>query len=164
MTAAGNLQSDTAPRGEMLNRQIVDDLYSEALLLADEARAVFDMRGGSDDALPATTKLALSVEGLKTTTRIMHVLAWLLNQRAFFAGDLTLKQLAAHGRLPKDRASDARQVELLPALTQHIVERTEQLHARVARLELRAASEPPQTQDGGVHAIQDKLRNAFPSA
>ena len=164
MTAAGNPQSSPAPQGEVLNRHIVDDLYSEALLLADEARAVFDMRGDADAALPATTKLALSVEGLKTTTRIMHVLAWLLNQRAFFAGELTLKQLIAHGRLPEDRASDAQQVEHLPALTQHIVERTEQLHARVARLELRASSEPPQTQDGGVHAIQDTLRNAFPFA
>jgi regulator of CtrA degradation len=38
-------------------------------------------------------------EALRTTTRIMHCLAWLLNRRAWFAGELTEQQLRRHGRL-----------------------------------------------------------------
>ncbi|MDX1704743.1 MAG: DUF1465 family protein, partial [Altererythrobacter ishigakiensis] len=58
-----------------LSRPIIESLYSEALLLADEVRAVFAVGMGetakdADDAL----RLALSSEGLKATTRIMHVL------------------------------------------------------------------------------------------
>lgn len=68
-----------------LSRPIIEALYTEALVLADEVRAVFaagtrEPVAGED----AFVRLALSTEGLKTTTRMMHVLAWLLNQRALF--------------------------------------------------------------------------------
>lgn len=71
-----------------LSRQIIEALYTEALILADDVRAVFaagtrEPVAGED----AYMRLALSAEGLKTTTRMMHVLAWLLNQRALFKGN-----------------------------------------------------------------------------
>mgnify|MGYP002039478373 CR=1 FL=1 len=47
---------------------------------------------------------ALECEGLKATTRIMHVLAWLLNHRAFLAGQLSEVQWERHTNLPPDRA------------------------------------------------------------
>ena len=74
-------------RTKNLSRPIIESLYTEALVLADEVRAVFAL---AQDSSPIATsdriKLALSAEGLKTTTRMMHVLAWLLNQRAHFSG------------------------------------------------------------------------------
>jgi hypothetical protein len=97
-----------------LSRPIIEALYSEALILADEVRAVF--AAGVREPLTgedAYVRLALSTEGLKTTTRMMHVLAWLLNQRALFSGELTENQVRLHGALPPDRASDAAQLALL---------------------------------------------------
>jgi regulator of CtrA degradation len=85
-----------------LSPTIVEALYSEALVLADAARAAFDLSGrltaASEDEDLA--RIALSCEALRTTTRMMHAIAWLLNQRAYFAGELSEFQLRRHGRLP----------------------------------------------------------------
>ena len=119
-----------------ISEPIVEALYCEALVLADEVRANFDLapadlRAPEGDA----EKLALSVEGLRTTTRMMHILAWLLNQRAYFSGDLSERQLRKHGELPEDRPADPEQVALLDPATQEIIAQTEQMHTRIARLD-----------------------------
>ena len=88
-----------------LSPTIIESLYCEALELADEARAIFDLSGrldlaGEDEDL---ARVALSCEALRTTTRMMHAIAWLLTQRAYFAGELSEFQLRHHGRLPPDQ-------------------------------------------------------------
>ncbi|MEP3029692.1 MAG: DUF1465 family protein [Erythrobacter sp.] len=119
-----------------LSRPIIEALYSEALVLADEVRAVFalgikDSPLNEDDAV----RLALSTEGLKTTTRMMHILAWLLNQRAFFSGELTENQVRRHSELPDDRPADPEQLAMLETATCELVEETTRLHRRIARLD-----------------------------
>ncbi len=124
-----------------LSRPIIEALYTEALVLADEVRAAFalggnmaghvEMTGHSEDDF----RLALSSEGLKCTTRMMHVLAWLLNQRAFFAGDLNESQLRKHGRLPEDRVARPENLEMLEPATCDLIEETMYLHRRIARLD-----------------------------
>lgn len=123
-------------RPSSLSRPIIESLYSEALILADEVRAVFavgmgDMTSGADDGL----RLALSSEGLKATTRMMHVLAWLLNQRAYFAGEMSEGQLRKHSKLPHDRPSTSEDMALLEAPTCDLIEDTMRLHRRIARLD-----------------------------
>ncbi len=119
-----------------LSRPIIEALYTEALVLADEVRAAFalGMREphASEDPF---TRLALSTEGLKTTTRMMHVLAWLLNQRALFAGELSETQVRRHGALPPDRATDPQHLAVLEPATQALIGETENLHRRIARLD-----------------------------
>lgn len=119
-----------------LSRPIIEALYTEALVLADEVRAVFaagtrEPVAGED----AFVRLALSTEGLKTTTRMMHVLAWLLNQRALFSGEISENQVRLHGALPPDRGSDPAQLALLEAGTCELIADTERLHQRIARLD-----------------------------
>ena len=119
-----------------LSRPIIEALYSEALVLADDVRAVFAL--GTKEPVSgenAMIRLALSTEGLKTTTRMMHLLAWLLNQRAFFSGEMTENQVRNHGALPPDRASDPLQLEMLEAETRALIAETEALHRRIARLD-----------------------------
>ena len=119
-----------------ISEPIVEALYCEALVLADEVRANFDFVTADDCQLQSDReKLALSVEGLRSTTRMMHVLAWLLNQRAYFSGDLSETQLRRHGELPADRPADPEQVALLDEQTRELVVLTEQMHARIARLD-----------------------------
>jgi len=122
-----------------LSPTIVEALYSEALVLADEARAAFDFSGrlvpaGEDEDL---ARIALSCEALRTTTRMMHAIAWLLNQRAYFAGELSEFQLRRHGRLPQ-RQPDASpdQVALLGPELEALIERTRLFYARIERLDL----------------------------
>jgi len=119
-----------------LSRPIVEALYTEALVLADEVRAVF-AHGTREPEIGEDTlvRLALSTEGLKTTTRMMHILAWLLNQRAFFSGELTETQVRQHGTLPADRPSDEKALEALEPATRELIAESEQLHRRIARLD-----------------------------
>jgi regulator of CtrA degradation len=65
----------------------------------------------------------------------MHVLAWLLNQRALFSGELSENQVRLHGALPPDRGSDSRQLALLEPETRALIADTEKLHQRIARLD-----------------------------
>ena len=124
------------PRTTNLSRPIVEALYTEALVLADDVRAVFAL--GVKEPQPGDdtgARLALSTEGLKTTTRMMHVLAWLLNQRAFFSGELNENQVRLHGTLPEDRAADPNAMAALEPETRELIEETERLHQRIARLD-----------------------------
>jgi len=119
-----------------LSRPIIEALYTEALVLADEVRAVFALGTREPEVgEDATARLALSTEGLKTTTRMMHVLAWLLNQRAFFSGELTETQVRRHGTLPKDRPADPKALATLEPATCELIAETERLHRRIARLD-----------------------------
>lgn len=127
-------------RTTSLSQPIIEALYTEALVLADDVRAVFakgtiEPEPGLTRHEDAMTRLALSTEGLKTTTRMMHVLAWLLNQRAFFSGELSERQVRLHGSLPADRPGDAQQIDRLEPATRELIAETERLHRRIARLD-----------------------------
>ncbi|MCK0099871.1 DUF1465 family protein [Qipengyuania sp. S6317L1] len=119
-----------------LSRPIIEALYTEALVLADDVRAVF-ARGAHEPEIGADTmvRLALSTEGLKTTTRMMHILAWLLNQRAFFSGELNEDQVRKHGTLPPDRPSDPKALASLEPATRELIAESERLHERISRLD-----------------------------
>ena len=142
-----------------INCEIIEELYSQALVLADDARTVFDLRRTDAAVQPDDlTRVALSIEGLRTTTRLMHVLAWLLNQRAYRSGELSAGQLARSGRLPDEPPADVDNLALLEPATRALIEEGEALHARVARLdrEWRAnAGEPP------VEELRGRITAAF---
>ena len=114
-----------------INPRIVEALYGEALVLADELRLRFggDFRAEGD----AARQVALSCEGLRSTTRTMHCLAWLLNHRAFFADEISEFQLRRHGRLPA--ALPSGDLTRLPEDAARLVRLSERLFARVERLE-----------------------------
>ena len=142
-----------------IRRQVVEDLYEETLLLADEAREAFDMRrrepgDGGDDA----GRIALSIEGLRTTTRLMNLLAWLLNQRAFFAGELSEMQVKRCGSLASDRRSDPVQMAELQLATRALIRESERLYARAERLDVQLRSE---AHTGPARDLQDRLSSAF---
>lgn len=71
------------------DRRLIDGLYVETLVLADEARSFFDLHREAERAgLAEMDKVTFACESLKVTTRLMHVIAWLLAQRAIFNGEL----------------------------------------------------------------------------
>lgn len=120
-----------------INPAIIEALYGEALVLADDVRAAFDLAPAKETGLPKDHwRIALSSEGLKATTRVMHVLAWLLNQRAYMKGDMTEFQLKRTGHLPPDRAPDTESLMMLEPMTRELIVDTQRLHTRVARLDM----------------------------
>ncbi len=144
---------------------IVDTLYADAIDLADEARAAFDMSGRLDEIGEDSemSRIALSCEALRTTTRMMHAIAWLLNQRAFFAGELSEFQLRRHGRLPPPQpASDPDQLSLLTPDMRELIERTKRFYDRIDRLD-RAWRDRFVMQPAAVHRLRERLGGAISS-
>ena len=145
-----------------LSPTIVDALYCEALVLADEARSAFDLSGrltraAEDEDL---ARIALSCEALRTTTRMMHAIAWLLNQRAFFAGELSEFQLRRHGRLPPPQPDpEPDQLALLDPELRDLTERTRRFYARVERLD-RAWRNHFAMHPAAIHRLRERLGRA----
>ena len=92
-----------------LTPKLVDSLYVEAMLLADEARSYFDACGRDDRlSLDPVDRVGFSCESLKVTTRLMHIIAWLLTQKAVAAGEVTRAQAGiSERRLGDAPATDA---------------------------------------------------------
>ncbi len=145
-----------------LSPTIVEALYNEALQLADDARAAFDLsgrltRGAEDEDL---ARIALSCEALRTTTRMMHAIAWLLNQRAYFAGELSEFQLRRHGRLPsRQTEAPGPQLGALPAELIELSERTRRFYARIERLDA-AWQRRFEMYPAAIHRLRDRLGQA----
>ena len=121
-----------------INPRIVEGLYCEALVLSDEVRSAFDLSGRleetgrSEDA----ARIALSCEALRTTTRMMHAVAWLLNHRAYFMGELSEFQLRRYGRLAPDfPATDPMRVALIDPEIRELIVATEGFYARLLRID-----------------------------
>ena len=147
---------------------IIASLYEEALLLADEARAAFALAQDPDllapDTYPAAegpARVALSCEALRTTTRMMHAIAWLLNHRAHFAGDLSEFQLRRNGRLPPPQPEgDPAQLALLDLATLDLVDRTRAFYQRIARLD-QAWHAGYAMQPSAVERLRERVDRAF---
>lgn len=131
-----------------LTPKLVDSLYVEAMVLADEARAYFDKHGRDDRmALDPLVRVGFSCESLKVTTRLMHIIAWILTQRAVAAGELTPEQARKPERqLGEAVESDEEVLEKLPESALELIRASSDLYERVRRIEESASmEEPPQS-------------------
>ena len=138
--------SETPEPEVRITPRLVDSFYTEAMLLADEARSYFDDAGRDDRAmLDPFVRVNFACESLKVTTRIMHIVAWLLTQRAIETGEIAQRE----GRRPERRLghaqdSDPAVVSRLPETAQRLVSASTDLYARVKRLdEGNVVEEPP---------------------
>ncbi|MET0376341.1 MAG: DUF1465 family protein [Rhizorhabdus sp.] len=152
---------DNGPTEIRLRGRLVNSLYTEAMVLADEARAYFDHQGREDrEALDPVARVTLSCESLKITTRLMHVLAWLLTERAIELGQMDAGDAAASARRLGDAApTDAISIEGLPAQAIALIDASQDIYARVRRLE----TEIPESTSGVSPALSllDRLERAF---
>ena len=117
--------------------RLIDSFYTEAMLLADEARSYFDDAGRDDrHMLDPFARVGFACESLKVTTRIMHIVAWLLTQRAIETGEIAERE----GRRPERRLGNAQDsdpniVAKLPEAAQRLINASADLYARVKRLD-----------------------------
>ena len=160
---AANDRGQPAGHDPALHRALVAGLYSEALLLADEARAWFDGGGpaGQWQASGPTplAQVTLGCESLRVTMRITHALSWLMAERA----RLTANPGDAHpalfqGTVP---APDEATLALLPAAAVRLIRASERLLVRINRI----VGAPQAGGEGApaapVHALLDRLRARY---
>jgi regulator of CtrA degradation len=141
-----------------ISPKIVEGLYCEALVLSDEVRHAFSLCGRADSgAADDPGRIAMSSEGLRTTTRMMHAVAWLLNHRAYFMGELSEFQLRRHGRLSLDlRGLGGEHVALLPANVRALVETTLRFYERLLHLD-RAWRQAPANAPSAIARLRERL-------
>lgn len=132
------MDDSDAPRPEArITPRLIDAFYPEAMLLADEARAYFDAAGRDvRQTLDPFARVGFACESLKVTTRIMHIVAWLLTQRAVESGEIN----ARDGHRPERRLghaqdSDESIVEQLPEPAKRLIHASADLYSRVRRLD-----------------------------
>lgn len=149
------------PNDLTLHRRLVDSLHVEAMLLADEARSYFDEAGKAErEALDPLDRVGFSCESLKVTTRLMHVIAWLLTQRAVDAGELRPRDaLHPSRRLGEPPVSDLATMRALPARARALIDASADLHRRVARLDAAQAAALPMPSP--VRSMQERLALSF---
>ena len=145
-----------------MQRRLVDSLYVEAMLLADEARAYFDEAGRAErEALEPLARVTFSCESLKVTTRLMHIIAWLLTQRAVAAGELRPRDaLDPSRRLGEAPVTDAAVLAALPERAQALIAASGDLHRRIARLDT-AQEQPVDAVPSPARSIQQRLARSF---
>ncbi len=138
-------ESDETPLPQAkITPRLIESLYTEAMLLADEARAYFDQQGRDERSeLPPFVRVGFACESLKVTTRIMHIVAWLLTQRAVESGEIK----GAEGRRPERRLghandSDPLVVDQIPESARKLVNASIDLYARIKRLDEGQMEEP----------------------
>jgi regulator of CtrA degradation len=121
-----------------IDQQIIDGLYIEAVVLADEARAYFDFQARTNRAeLDRYERLDFACESLKISTRIMHSIAWLLVQRAVLCGELPESaRLEDKYQLGAAQHTDPLVRAKLSPEMEGLILISEDLYNRVARLEV----------------------------
>lgn len=141
------------------NRRMVDSLYVEAMLLADEARSYFDDYGRSErDGLSPADRVAFSCESIKVTTRLMHVIAWLLTQKAVEVGELTAMAARDPSRMLGDAPeTTAGTLAAMPWSARALIRASVDIHRRISALE----DADPGTTEGPARQLMDRLASAF---
>ena len=87
-------------------------------------------------------RVGFACESLKVTTRIMHIVAWLLTQRAIDSGEIPGREgRRADRRLGHAQDTDPLVLRALPPSAQKLINSSADLYARVKRLD-----------DGGLEA------------
>ncbi|TCP37120.1 DUF1465 family protein [Sphingomonas sp. BK235] len=146
---------------EPMQRRLIDSFYMEAMVLADEARHYFDEGGRIErESLAPIDRVAFSCESLKVTTRLMHVIAWLLTQRAVIAGELTQGEATEPSRrLGAAPTTEGEVIEALPERARAMIVASSDLHRRVERLDRLQVAEP--TTNSPARSMLDRLATAF---
>lgn len=156
--------SVTLDRG--LHRRLVDGLYLEAMVMADEARAYFDHPDMSHAELQdPLRRVSFACESLKVTTRLMHIIAWLLSQRAWQRGEISDADLMDEKyRLGRATESDPDIAAVFPFAARALIDASQELYGRVARLQDRMdhmARPRGQVESSPARALMDRLNTAF---
>ena len=143
-----------------LTPRLIDSLYVEAMVLADEARAYFDCSGRDDRlALDPLARVGFACESLKVTTRLMQVVAWLMTQRAVAAGELSRAQAArTERRLGDAPASDEVLLPRLPQAAVALIRSSQDLYDRIRRVD---EGGTPEAQPSPARSLLGRLQRSL---
>ena len=155
------------PQPVSISSRIVEALYCEALVLSDEVRHTFVALSAPEKQTSVDknddVRNANSSEGLRTTTRMMHAVAWLLNHRAYHRGELSEFQLRRHARLSPDMLqSEPAYCALLSPHVQNVIVMTVHFYDRLLRLD-RSWRPDAEVAPGAISRLRERLESRLAS-
>ncbi|HTP77783.1 MAG TPA: DUF1465 family protein [Rhizomicrobium sp.] len=114
--------------------------FDEGMSLVEETAKYLDGKGRSEARdLPRKIAMLYAGESMRVTTRLMQAASWLLVQRAVHDGDMEPQDATSDryrlGSKELCLGSGAEGVELLPAKLRDLLERSDNLYRRIARLD-----------------------------
>ena len=149
-----------ASRLLVIDGKLIDDLYVEAMVLADEARDYLERGAAAErDGLEPMERVQFSCEALKITTRLMQVIAWLLSRRAFLRGEIDAAEARSETyRLGDAAATDHYTTRDLPSDMRVLIAASESLYMRAQRLEEQLIDRPQPGARPGNSPARDLIR------
>jgi regulator of CtrA degradation len=137
--------------------------FDEGMALVEETAHYLDGRGREEARkLQRHDQLVYAGESMRVTTRLMQAASWLLVQRAVLEGDMTAEDAAAERyRLGGRELCLSRRDDIgeLPPKLVDLLERSESLYRRIARLDDVLFGRAQRS--AGATALFGKLEQAF---
>lgn len=148
--------------------QLVDRLYEEAVSLADQARAYFGTHAKDDRRqLDPMDRLTYTSESLRISTRLMHVISWLMVRKAVASGEISeqdaLKPKHRLGDRELCKTSNIKDLRRLPPMVSSLSLRSQAIFSRAMHMEddvLRRAEEGDDLSNP-VGAMMEKLQSSM---
>jgi regulator of CtrA degradation len=128
------------PPPPFMDAALFDRTFDEGMSLVEETARYLDGQGREESrALPRGAALLYAGESMRVTTRLMQAASWLLIQRAVCEGEMCPEAAAGERyRLGSKEicfGGRGEDVELLPPALRDLLDRSESLYRRIARLE-----------------------------
>ena len=143
---------------------LFEKTFDEGMALVEETARYLD-GGGREESrgLPRKAAMLYAGESMRVTTRLMQAASWLLVQRAVHDGDMDADAASSDRYRLGSReiclGKSAEGVETLPPTLQDLLEKSDNLYRRIARLDdvLFGQGVPY----SGARGQQDALAQAF---
>jgi regulator of CtrA degradation len=142
-----------------------DKTFDEGMALVEETARYLDGKGREEArSLPRKAAMLYAGESMRVTTRLMQAASWLLVQRAVRDGDMEKDDARSDRYRLGSReiclGACAGDAELLPVELRDLLERSDSIYRRIARLDdiLFGEGEPAPV---GARGQLDALQQAF---
>ena len=155
------------PSTPFMDSALFDRTFDEGMSLVEETARYLDGPGREESrTLARNVALLYAGESMRVTTRLMQAASWLLIQRAVLEGEMCPEAAAGERyRLGSKEicfGGRGEDVELLPDALRDLLDRSDSLYRRIARLEeailsVQSSTKPP------VQAQFERLQKTFAS-
>src|ERR1700761_5347258 len=143
---------------------LFEKTFDEGMALVEETARYLDGEGrAASRDLPRKAAMLYAGESMRVTTRLMQAASWLLVQRAVHDGDMEAEAASSDryrlGSKEICLGKSAEGIETLPPTLQDLLEKSDNLYRRIARLDDVLFGEGIPA--AGARGQQDALAQAF---
>ncbi|MGD1954561.1 MAG: DUF1465 family protein [Sphingomonadales bacterium] len=147
-----------------VSHAITDQLYDEALRLAEESRTYFSRYSKTDRAeLGPIDRVLYTAESLRISTRLMQVISWSMVRKAVVTGDMTAEDARKPERQLDDlelcAGSDPRSLRKLPRAVVILSHRSLNIYKRALRLQGQLIASPEGEDKVSVSPVANRLQS-----